>query len=126
MAAVNWVLLTYVVVRLLPPHLTTELEMKFDPFTVSVNPAPPAVALVGEMEVSVGTGFWGGGGVPPPPPPPQPARTAITSKLPAKRSAASLGRGRRVVAFAFTTRFSVSAVSSPPAGGHRPPLQQQP
>ena len=37
--------------------LTTELATKFVPVTVSVNAAPPAVALVGEMEASVGTGF---------------------------------------------------------------------
>jgi hypothetical protein len=31
------------------------------PFTVSVNPAPPAIAVVGESEIAVGTGFEGGG-----------------------------------------------------------------
>jgi hypothetical protein len=37
--------------------------MKFDPFTVKVKAAPPAVALVGEIEVRFGTGFCTGGGV---------------------------------------------------------------
>lgn len=32
--------------------------MKFDPFAVNVNPAAPAVALVGVMETSVGTGLF--------------------------------------------------------------------
>lgn len=37
--------------------LTTELAAKLVPFTVSVNAAPPAVALVGERVVTVGTGL---------------------------------------------------------------------
>ncbi len=69
-AAVNRVALTIVVVRLIPFHRTTELEMNEDPSTVNVKPASPAVAFDGEMEVMLGTGFWGVG-VPPPPPPPQ-------------------------------------------------------
>ena len=32
--------------------------MKFVPLTVKVNAAPPAVALEGEIEVTLGTGFW--------------------------------------------------------------------
>jgi hypothetical protein len=56
-AAVNCVLLTKVVVRGLPFHCTTELETKLVPVTVSVNAAPPAVALVGESEVTVGAGL---------------------------------------------------------------------
>jgi hypothetical protein len=46
-AAVNWVEETYVVVRLDPFQSTVEPETKAVPFTVSVNPAPPAVAEVG-------------------------------------------------------------------------------
>lgn len=61
--AVSFVLRTNVVVRLLPFHRTTDELMKFDPFTVSVNAAPPAVALVGEMELTVGTGFCAAAGV---------------------------------------------------------------
>ena len=34
-----------------------ELLRKLVPFAVRVNAAPPAVALAGEMEVSVGTGL---------------------------------------------------------------------
>lgn len=54
MAAVRRVLLSKVVVRFEPFHLTTELEMKFDPFTVNVKAGPPVFALVGEMEVTLG------------------------------------------------------------------------
>jgi hypothetical protein len=61
MAAVNCVLLPNVVVRLEPFQRTTELEIKLEPSTVRVKAAPPAVALMGEMEVSVGTGFGLGG-----------------------------------------------------------------
>ena len=49
--------LTNVVVLALPLKLTTELETKFVPLTVNVKAAAPAVTLVGEIDVSVGTGF---------------------------------------------------------------------
>jgi xanthosine utilization system XapX-like protein len=39
------------------PKLTVELAIKFVPVRVRVNAAPPAVALVGLMEVRVGAGF---------------------------------------------------------------------
>ena len=54
-AAVSWALLENVVVRGAPFQFTTEVVMKPEPFTVSVKAAPPAVALAGEMEVTVGT-----------------------------------------------------------------------
>jgi hypothetical protein len=41
----------------LVPKVTFELLMKFVPLIVSVNAAPPAVALVGEIVVTVGTGL---------------------------------------------------------------------
>ena len=48
-----------VVVRLLPFQRTTEELTNFFPVAVSVNAAPPAVALLGERELSVGEGlFW--------------------------------------------------------------------
>ncbi len=56
-AAVTCVALTKVVVRSEPFQRTTELETKLVPFTVNVNPEPPAVALVGEMVASVGAGL---------------------------------------------------------------------
>jgi hypothetical protein len=56
-AAVNVVLLIYVVVRATPPHRTTEPEMNFDPVTVTVSARLPAGAREGEIEVAPGTGF---------------------------------------------------------------------
>jgi hypothetical protein len=42
--------------------------MKLVPFTVKVNAAPPAVADVGDIELTVGTGLRAGPLLPPPPP----------------------------------------------------------
>ncbi len=56
-AAVTWVALTNVVARAAPLKFTTEPETKFDPFTVSVNAAPPASVLAGESVVIAGTGL---------------------------------------------------------------------
>lgn len=56
-AAVSWVELTKVVVRLLPFHLTTLLGTKFVPFTVRVKAAAPGVADVGLSEAIAGTGL---------------------------------------------------------------------
>jgi hypothetical protein len=44
-------------VRATPPHRTTELEMNFDPVTVTVSSWLPAGALEGEIEVALGLGF---------------------------------------------------------------------
>jgi hypothetical protein len=57
MAAVNCVALTNVVVLATPLNFTTDVETNPVPFTVRVKAAPPAVALVGEIEVSVGAGL---------------------------------------------------------------------
>jgi hypothetical protein len=46
-----------VVTRGEPLKFTTDVETKFVPFTVSVNPAEPASAVAGEIVVIVGTGF---------------------------------------------------------------------
>jgi hypothetical protein len=56
-AAVNFVVLTNVVVLVAPLNFTTDVDTKPVPFTVRVKAAPPAVALVGEREVSVGAGL---------------------------------------------------------------------
>jgi len=56
--AVTCVALTNAVVRALPLKFTTEDELKFVPFTVSVNAAPPFVALAGESVVIAGTGLF--------------------------------------------------------------------
>ena len=57
MIAVNCVLLTNVVVRGPLFQRTSEPATKFDPLTVSVNPAPPAVADAGLNVVNAGTGL---------------------------------------------------------------------
>jgi hypothetical protein len=56
-AAVSWVRLEKVVVRAAPFQLTTEVVTKPEPFTVSVKAGWPAVALAGEIEVTVGLGL---------------------------------------------------------------------
>ena len=56
-SAVRRVALTYVVGRATPFHLTSEPLMKPVPFTVSVNAAAPARAVVGAMVVTAGAGF---------------------------------------------------------------------
>src|SRR4029453_5828412 len=53
-AAVSWLALTNVVVRLVPFHLTVAPLAKFEPVTVNVNAGPPACAGLGERELSVG------------------------------------------------------------------------
>jgi len=54
--AVTCVALTIVVVNATPFHSTTVPAKKFVPVSVSVNAAPPAVAVVGESEPKVGNG----------------------------------------------------------------------
>jgi len=56
-AAVTCIALTYVVVRFDPFHFTTEPLMKPVPVIVNVNAAVPAVALVGDSVLIVGTAF---------------------------------------------------------------------
>lgn len=46
-----------VVVRAVPLKFTTEVEIKFVPFTTSVNPAEPAAIVLGDNDVIVGAGF---------------------------------------------------------------------
>jgi hypothetical protein len=53
-AAVSWVEETNVVVSAVAFQFTVEVETKFVPFTVNVNPGPPAAAQVGLMEPIVG------------------------------------------------------------------------
>ena len=54
---VNWVELTSVVALVVVPHLITDWELKFVPFTVRVKSASPAVLDVGEMLETVGSGL---------------------------------------------------------------------
>ena len=57
MVAVSWVAEMYVVERLAPFHWTTEPDTKPVPEMVSVNEAPPALAVAGLAPVVVGTGL---------------------------------------------------------------------
>ena len=70
MAALSWVLLTNVVVRVEPLTCTTEPLTKLPPLTVSVNAPLPAVVLLGEMFDKDGAGLTtasvNGDDVPPP------------------------------------------------------------
>jgi hypothetical protein len=61
--AVSWLVLTKLVVRATPFHCTVDVPMKLVPFTVSVKPAPPAVADEGLMLVVVGAGLVADGPV---------------------------------------------------------------
>jgi len=54
---VSCVLLTNEVIRGLPFQRMTDVIAKFVPVAVNVNAPPPAVTLVGEIELRVGTGF---------------------------------------------------------------------
>src|SRR5207249_2773407 len=56
--AVNWVVLTYVVLRELPLNRTTELPLKLVPVTVKSKVASPTVLLVGKMLPIVGAGLF--------------------------------------------------------------------
>src|SRR4051812_23548800 len=55
--ACNCVALTNVVVRADPFHLTVELLINPLPFTIRLNPTPPALAEDGERELIDGTGL---------------------------------------------------------------------
>lgn len=82
-AAVSVALLKNVVGREVPFQFTTEVVVKPDPFTVSVKAAPPAVALTGEMEVTVGCGFLIVNVSEFDAPPPEPGFVTITATVPA-------------------------------------------
>ena len=56
-AAVSWEALMKVVALAAPLNFTTEPATKPAPFTVSVNAAPPAVALAGESDDAEGAGL---------------------------------------------------------------------
>jgi hypothetical protein len=96
MAAVSCVELRTVVAGVVPPKLTTEAATKFVPLTVSVKPAPPAVALLGEIEAIVGLVIVGLL-------PPHPARNA---RLTSRRTASLLLSP--VLLFTTTSRPSLT------------------
>src|SRR5213594_3835740 len=85
-AACSWVPLTKVLGRGAPFHCTTDDARKSLPLAVRVNPAPPAVALLGESELSVGAGFGGALMVKlsaPDVPPPGLGENTVTDAVPA-------------------------------------------
>jgi len=79
---VRVVLETNVVARAEPLKSTVEEALKFVPFTVSVNCAPPAVVEAGEMEVVVGTGFLTVRVCAPEVPPPGAGFTTVMESVP--------------------------------------------
>ena len=82
-AAVTRVLLTRVVVKTEPFQCTLEPETKCDPLTVSVKPRPPALALLGEIELIAGTGLLMVNVIAFDVPPPGRAFTTVTETVPA-------------------------------------------
>ena len=82
-AAVSCVPLTNVVVRSVPFQRTTEPVTKFVPVTVSVKADPPTVALLGERELSPGTGLSRLNGRDEEVPPPGAGLNTVTCAVPA-------------------------------------------
>jgi len=83
MVAVILVAFTKVVVRGDPAQFTTEVLTKFVPFTVRVNAAPPASALLGASEVMLGLGLSTTKASEPDTPPPGLGLVAVMRKVPA-------------------------------------------
>src|SRR5262249_33797319 len=98
-AATSRVALTNVVVRSEPFQRTCELEATFEPVTVRLKPAPPAVADVGLRREMAGAGA---GAVmvkvaAPEVPPPEPGLNTVTAACPVEAtSAAGIAATRRV------------------------------
>ena len=83
MEAVTLVLLANVVVRADPFQFTTEPKTKFEPFTVRVKAGPPAVALLGTIELIAGTRLLTVNVIALDVPPPGGALTTVTETVPA-------------------------------------------
>src|SRR5919108_53171 len=90
MAAVSWVALTPVVERGAPFHCTVLSGTKPLPVAVSVKAAPPAVALVGDSDVSAGTGLVTENVCAVEVPPPGAGVTTVTLAVPAVAMAAAV------------------------------------
>src|SRR5438477_80722 len=82
-AAVSWVALTKVVVRVAPFHLTVLPLTKPVPATVSVKAGPPTRALLGVRPVSVGAGLFTVNVCAAEVPPPGAGVTTVTCGVPA-------------------------------------------
>jgi len=83
METISWVELTKVVVLAAPPKLTVDVPTKLVPFTVSVNPDPPATALDGESVVMLGDGLLIVNGKFADGPPPGAGLLTVTATIPA-------------------------------------------
>src|SRR5262249_39975621 len=88
-AAVNCVALMNPVGLALPFHCTCEEGLKFVPVRPSVKAGPPAVALLGEMEVSVGAWASSGEGA---------SAGTTASKAPSAKMVVTVFLRRRVIA----------------------------
>jgi hypothetical protein len=97
--------------------LTMEVLTKFVPFTVSVNVAPPAVALVGEIVVMVGAGLFTVKATEFDVPPPGVGLVTVTLKVPpvamseAGIAAVSCVALIKVVARVFPLNFTVELLT---------------
>jgi hypothetical protein len=125
------VALTKVVTRELPLNVTAAPDRKPVPLTVSVKPAPPTIAPVGESDVIVGTGLFTANGELPDVPPPGAGFVTVTLNDPAAAMSAAVIDTVNCVAFTnvvvlalplkFTTEvetkfvpFTVSVKATPP------------
>src|SRR5206468_3255993 len=89
-AAVSCVALTKVVVRAAPFHCTVLPVTKPVPVAVSVKAAPPAVAVAGDTDVSVGAGLFTESGCAAEVPPPGVGVTAVTLAVPTAAMSAAV------------------------------------
>jgi hypothetical protein len=102
MVVVSCVELTKVAFCCVPFQLSVELARKFEPLTVSVKPALPAVAAVGETDSMAGTGFSvGATGGEELPFPPQEDNTKD------KQQSRQTGNNRRALAIAISAPQSI-------------------
>ena len=119
MEAVSLVLLANVVVRGDPFQSTTEPATKFEPFTVSVKAGPPAVALVGEIELIAGTGLLMVNVIAFDVPPPGGLFTTVTEAVPAVAMSTAVMEAvtivllEKVVVCADPFQFTTELVTKP-------------
>jgi hypothetical protein len=110
--AVSFVALTNVVVLAAPLKFTTEVGTKLVPLTVSVKPAPPAVAPFGLSEVMVGAGLFIANGEFPDVPPPGGGFVTVTliepavTRSPAVIAAVTCVALTNVVVLGFPLKFT--------------------
>jgi len=88
--AVSFVELTKTVVRADPAQSTVDVFTKLVPVTVSVNPAAPAVALLGDRDVIAGLGLFTVKFTAFETPPPGAGLVAVTGNVPAVATSAAL------------------------------------